>query len=175
MFGGTWPDLWARTWGARGLPYVWVEEAVAAITAGLADEEWRPAEMCLKVAALREVGTAGDGAVRLLTHELPRVRANAIRTLGLVGDTEHVGAVEPMVDDPDEGVRRQAHRALERLRERLDLFEEPGGAGPGVRARTDQAQVCEAVGWGSPRRSGNAGRVGRVVRCSNGRCAGFMT
>jgi len=117
------PDHWARTWGARGLRYVWVDDAAAAITGGLADQEWRPAEMCLKVAALREVGTAGDGAVRLLGHELSRVRRNAVRTLGFVGDTEHVEAVEGMVDDPDGEVRRQAFRALERLRERLDLIE----------------------------------------------------
>jgi len=120
---GIGPDYWARTWGARGLRYVWVEEAAAAITAGLADEQWRPAEMCLKVAALREVGTAGDGAARLLTHTLPRVRANAVRTLGLVGDTEHVEAVARVQDDPDVEVRRQAHRALGRLRQRLDLVE----------------------------------------------------
>jgi hypothetical protein len=123
VFEGNWPDLWARTWGARGLRYVWVEEAVSAITAGLGDEHWRPAEMCLKVAALREVGTAGDGAVLLLADDLPRVRGNAVRTLGFVGDTEHVEAVERMLDDPVVEVRRQAFRALERLRERLDLIE----------------------------------------------------
>jgi len=61
--------------------------------------------------------------VRLLTHELPRVRLNAVRTLGFVGDSEHVEAVERVVDDPDAEVRRQAYRALERLRERLDLIE----------------------------------------------------
>ena len=123
VFLGTWPALWARTWGARGLRYVWNEQAASAITAGLADEDWRPAEMCLKVAALREVGTAGDGAARLITHDLARVRANAVRTLGLVGDTEHVEAVARVLDDPDLGVRVQAYRALERLRQRLDLVE----------------------------------------------------
>ena len=75
------------------------------------------------MAALREVGTAGDGAVLLLGHDLPRVRRNAVRTLGFVGDVEHVEAVERMVDDPDVEVRRQAFLALERLRERLDLIE----------------------------------------------------
>ena len=123
VVAGAWPDLWARTWGARGLRYVWLEEAATAITAGLADEHWRPAEMCLKVAALREVGTAGDGAVLLLAHALPRVRANAVRALGFVGDTEHVEAVERVRNDPDPEVRRQAHRALERLRARLDLVD----------------------------------------------------
>lgn len=120
---GVWPAYWARVWGARGLRYVWVEEAASAITSGLGDEQWRPAEMCLKVAALRDVGTAGDGAVLLTTHQLPRVRANAVRTLGFVGDTEHVDAVARCLDDPEAEVRLQAYRALERLRQRLDLVE----------------------------------------------------
>ena len=32
---GCWKDYWARTWGARGLGHVWVEEAAPVITAGL--------------------------------------------------------------------------------------------------------------------------------------------
>jgi len=123
VFEGTWPEWWARTWGARGLRYVWLERAAVVVTAGLGDEQWRPAEMCLKIAALREIGAAGDGAARLVTHALPRVRANAARTLGFVGDTEHVEAVVSVLDDPEPDVRRQARRALERLRQRLDLIE----------------------------------------------------
>ncbi len=77
--------------------------------------------MCLKVATRHEVGGAGDGAARLAGHELPRVRAQAMRTLGAVGDTEHVDAVRAALDDEAPDVRRQAARALERLAERLDL------------------------------------------------------
>ncbi len=120
----SWADYWVRTWGARGLLYVWDESASDAVVAGLSDEHWRPAEMCLKVATRREVGGAGDGAVALAGHELPRVRAQAMRTLGAVGDTEHVQAVRDALDDDAEEVRRPAGRALERLAARLDLVDE---------------------------------------------------
>lgn len=116
-----WPDLWVRTWGARGLLHVWDDRASDAVVAGLADADWRPAEMCLKVAARHEVGGAGDGAARLATHELPRVRTHAMRALGAVGDTEHVEVVRERLDDEHADVRRAAARALERLAARLDL------------------------------------------------------
>lgn len=116
-----WDDYWVRTWGARGLLHVWDDSASAAVVAGLADEHWRPAEMCLKVATKHDVAGAGDGAAALSTHDLARVRAQAMRTLGAGGDTEHVEAVRSGLDDLDEGVRRHAARALERLEQRLDL------------------------------------------------------
>lgn len=77
-----WDDYWVRTWGARGLLYVWDETASGPVVAGLSAEHWRPAEMCLKVATRREVGGAGDGAATLSTHALPRVRRQAGRALG---------------------------------------------------------------------------------------------
>ena len=116
-----WPDYWVRTWGARGLLHVWDDAATDAVVAGLADDHWRPAEMCLKVVTRHEVGGAGDAAAPLTTHELPRTRAQALRALGAVGDTEHVAAVEACLEDDDAEVRRRAAAALERLRERLDL------------------------------------------------------
>lgn len=118
----SWHDYWLRTWGARALLYVWGDSATGPVVAGLADGHWRPAEMCLKVATRREVGGAGDGAALLTTHELPRVRAQALRTLGAVGDTEHVAAVRDRLDDEHADVRRQAARALESLVTRLDLL-----------------------------------------------------
>jgi len=117
----TWPDYWVRTWGARGLLHVWDESAVPAVVAGLEDEHWRPAEMCLKVSARQEIGAAGPAAVRLSRHPLPRVRAQALRTLGAAGDTEHVDAVRAALDDEEADVRRHANRALERMMVRLDL------------------------------------------------------
>ena len=60
-----WKDYWVRSWGARGLLHVWHDSATAAIVRGLDDEHYRPAEMCLKVAARHEVAGAGDGAARL--------------------------------------------------------------------------------------------------------------
>jgi len=116
-----WGDHWVRTWGARGLLHVWDDSATEAVVAGLADEHYRPAEMCLKVAARHEVAGAGDGAAALVDHELPRVRAQAVRALGVVGDTEHVAAVRAALDDPDEQVRVQDGRALERMARRLDV------------------------------------------------------
>lgn len=114
-------DYWWPTWGARGLLYLWRPEAAPAVVRGVAHENWRPAEMCLKVAARRELAEAADGAVALAAHDLPRVRAVALRTLGLVGDTEHVAVVRAGLDDPETQVRRAAGLALERMVMRLDL------------------------------------------------------
>ena len=120
LLDGVWPDYWARVWGARGLRYVWVPEAQPTVVGGLDDEAWRVAEMCVKVAGLRDIAEAGDGAAALTRHELPRVRAAGVRTLGLVGDSEHVEAVDSAVDDPSAEVRRAAATALRRLAARLD-------------------------------------------------------
>lgn len=117
---GGWPDYWVRVWGARGLRYVWDESAADAVLLGLGDDAWRVAEMCLKVCALRDL-PAGAEAVRLSRHHLARVRAAAARALGGAGDVEHVGAVEGLLDDESEEVRRAAHRALVGMRDRLDL------------------------------------------------------
>jgi hypothetical protein len=118
--GTSWKPYWARVWGARGLLYVWAEEAAPVVLDGLDDPHWRVAEMCLKVSTRREL-PCGDAAVRLSAHELPRVRANAARALGACGDTEHLDALRDLVDDDSEEVRRVAARAVVRLEERLDL------------------------------------------------------
>ena len=110
-----------RTWGARGLLHVWDDSATDAVVRGLADEHWRPAEMCLKVAARHEVAGTGDGAAALADHELPRVRAQAMRALAVTGDTEHVDRRRDRLDDEDAEVRKQAARALDALERRLDL------------------------------------------------------
>ena len=120
-----WKDYWGRAWGARGLLYVWTEDAAPAVVAGLDDEHWRPAENCLRVSTLRELGAAGPGAVRLLGHRLPRVRAQALRTLGAAGDVEHVAAVRDRLGDEHPDVRRAAGRALELMVARLDLDPDP--------------------------------------------------
>jgi hypothetical protein len=116
-----WKDYWVRTWGARGLLYCWSDRATDAVVAGLGDEHYRPAEMCLKVSAKHDVAGAGQGAAALTTHELARVRANAVRTLGVVGDTEHAEAVVAVLHDPEVWVREHAARAYERMATRLDL------------------------------------------------------
>lgn len=113
--------FWFRAWGARALLHVWADDATSAVLGGLADEHWRPAENCLKVASRRELGQAGPAAVGFLDHPLPRMRAQAVRFLGIAGDTEHVGLVEALTDDPDPAVRVAAGRALDRMTGRLDL------------------------------------------------------
>jgi hypothetical protein len=117
----TWRDYWVRTWGARGLLHCWHDSATRPVVAGLADEHYRPAEMCLKVCARYDVAGSGPGAALLTRHELPRVRANAVRALGVVGDTEHVDDVVAVLRDPEEWVRGHAARAYERMAARLDL------------------------------------------------------
>jgi hypothetical protein len=115
-----WKDYWVRTWGARGLLHCWDDAATGAVVAGLHDEHYRPAEMCLKVAARHDVAGAGPGAAALTRHELPRVRAAAARALAVVGDTEHEPALAALLDDEEESVRVAAARALTGLRRRLD-------------------------------------------------------
>lgn len=119
--GGRWKPYWARVWGARGLLYVWTDAAAPVVVQRLEDEHWRVAEMCVKVAAKREIGEAGPGVAALSTHELARVRAAVFRALGIIGDTEHVDLVREAVDDPESAVRREADTALGRLARRLDL------------------------------------------------------
>ncbi|WP_232680968.1 HEAT repeat domain-containing protein [Nocardioides sp. R-C-SC26] len=117
----SWADHWVRSWGARGLLHVWHDAATPAIVAGLGDAHYRPAEMCLKVAARHEVAGSADGAVRLAGHELARVRAQAMRALAVVGDTEHIEVVLDRLRDEHLDVRRQAERARQALARRLDL------------------------------------------------------
>jgi hypothetical protein len=116
-----WKDYWVRTWGARGLLHCWHDAATGPVVAGLGDAHYRPAEMCLKVSAEHDVAGSGPGAALLTHHALPRVRATAVRTLGVVGDTEHAAAVLALLHDPEEWVREHAARAYERMARRLDL------------------------------------------------------
>jgi hypothetical protein len=116
-----WPDYWPRVWGARGLLYVWTESASSVVVAGLTDPAWRVVENCLKVSTQHELSGAGSAAVGLTGHHLARVRAQAVRTLAAVGDTEHVAAVAALADDPEPTVRAATERAMTRLIERLDL------------------------------------------------------
>ena len=71
----SWADYWVRTWGARGLLHVWDDSATSAVVAGLADEHWRPAEMCLKVTARHDV--AGGTARRRRPVARARARQRA--------------------------------------------------------------------------------------------------
>ena len=116
-----WKDYWVRTWGARGLLHCWHDAATDAVVAGLRDEHYRPAEMCLKVAAKHDVAGTGPGAAALTSHELPRVRAPRSGRSVWSATPSTPTVVIAALEDPDEEVRRHAARAYERMARRLDL------------------------------------------------------
>ncbi|HEV3214061.1 MAG TPA: HEAT repeat domain-containing protein [Acidimicrobiales bacterium] len=72
---------WGRVWGARGLLYVWGDEAIPALRAAVTDEHWRVREMVAKVVARRRVDALAGDVARLRGDEVPRVRAAAERAL----------------------------------------------------------------------------------------------
>ena len=113
-------DYWARVWAARTLLYVWDDACTADVIAGLCDPAWRVREMCAKVCARWEVGAAADACAALVDDEVPRVRAAAVRVLGVAGEGEHVDPVRVASEDPEGSVRRAAGRALGSLERRLD-------------------------------------------------------
>lgn len=84
--GGTeeWPLYWRRVWGARGLLYVWSDEAVEAVRQALADPHWRVREMALKVVRARSLQPLDGPAVAALQDDHPRVRAAATRALAVL-------------------------------------------------------------------------------------------
>ena len=102
------------------LLHVWSEACTADVVAGLEDPAWRVREMCAKVAARWEVAGAADVALVLVDDAVPRVRAAAVRVLGVAGEGEHVVGVRRALDDPEPAVREAAGRALRRLEDRLD-------------------------------------------------------
>ncbi|GAA4360469.1 HEAT repeat domain-containing protein [Angustibacter luteus] len=118
-------EYWARTWAARALLHAWddaVLELVPAVVCALADPAWRVREMAAKVVARRELGQAGEALLPLVEDDVPRVRAAAVRALGLVGEVEALDAARDAQDDQDPAVHRAAELAVRRLQERLDRW-----------------------------------------------------
>jgi hypothetical protein len=109
---------WPEVWGARTLLYAWDAPAGAIIRSGLANQAWRVREMCCRVIAAREL-PFGAELLPLLSDEVARVRANAARALGVIGDFEQAVEVRKLVKDPELDVRKQAGAALKVLTERL--------------------------------------------------------
>ncbi len=72
---------WFRTWGARGLLYVWDDAALPGLLDAAADEHWRVREMAAKVVARHRLDDALAEVVRLRDDPVPRVRAAAERAL----------------------------------------------------------------------------------------------
>jgi hypothetical protein len=111
---------WIRVWAARAFLYVWRDDVVAALLVAAEDPAWRVREHVARITAQRELGQLVDALLPMLDHELPRVRAAAVRAIGAAGEFEHVEAVEELRDDPDHAVRAAVERALDRLERRLD-------------------------------------------------------
>jgi hypothetical protein len=109
---------WPEVWGARTLLYAWDDAVAETVRAGLANQAWRVREMCCRVVAARELPFGAD-LVPLLTDDVARVRANAARALGVVGDYDQAFEVKRLVKDPELDVRKQAGAALTLLRARL--------------------------------------------------------
>ena len=109
---------WPEVWGARALLYAWDAPAADAIRGGLGNQAWRVREMCCRVVAARELPFGAD-LLPLLRDEVARVRANAVRALGVVGNFEQAIEAKKLVKDPELDVRKQAGAALKTLTERL--------------------------------------------------------
>jgi HEAT repeats len=109
---------WPEVWGARTLLYAWDPSATPAVGAGLSNQAWRVREMCCRVVAVRELPLSA-ALLPLLADEVARVRANAARALGFVGDFADALAVKELLKDPEVDVRKQVGAALRLLATRL--------------------------------------------------------
>jgi len=77
-------DYWLRVWAARGLLWVWDDEATPEIVQGLADESWRVREMALKVVARQRIGDLVTEVADARRDPVARVRQAADRALALI-------------------------------------------------------------------------------------------
>ena len=74
-------EYWPRVWGARGLMYVWRDDARSAVISGLRDPAWRVREMSAKVVRSRGLAEAEAVLARLAYDPIERVRQAAERAL----------------------------------------------------------------------------------------------
>lgn len=112
-------DFWPRVWAARGLRYVWLPYAEPGLVSALSDRAWRVREMAAKVVTQRELVSAAEPLVPLVHDVTPRVRAAAIRALGVVGGHPQASVLDSLEPNPT-AVRIALSGARRRLRLRLD-------------------------------------------------------
>jgi hypothetical protein len=74
-------EYWGRVWGARGLLYVWGDEAIPSLRAAVRDEHWRVREMVAKVVAKRRLDELAGDVAPLRDDPVARVRVAAERAL----------------------------------------------------------------------------------------------
>jgi HEAT repeat protein len=75
------PAYWLRAWAARGLLWVWEDEATPSIVAALSDDAWRVREMATRVVMRHRVRNALPIVKRLQTDANARVRSAAERAV----------------------------------------------------------------------------------------------
>ena len=75
------PAYWLRVWAARGLFYVWDDQALSALLSALSDEAWRVREMAAKVVARHSLDEVLPLLDRLRSDAVPRVRQAAERAI----------------------------------------------------------------------------------------------
>lgn len=75
------PAYWLRVWAARGLLWVWDDEATPSILAALNDDAWRVREMAARVAIRHGVRGAIPKVKRLRKDPNARVRKAAERAV----------------------------------------------------------------------------------------------
>ena len=119
ILDGAPPLYWPEVWGARALLRAWDDSVSGPVRLGLHNQAWRVREMCCKVVVSHDLPFAADLRT-LLTDETPRVRAQAARALGKVGEYEDALEVKKLLKDPEVDVRREAGGALKLLSTRLD-------------------------------------------------------
>lgn len=74
-------EHWFRVWAARGLLWVWHDDATPAVLAALHDKAWRVREKAVGVVARHLVGDALPGVAALRDDPVARVRAAAARAV----------------------------------------------------------------------------------------------
>jgi hypothetical protein len=72
---------WPRVWAARGLLYVWNDDATPAVVRATTDQAWRVREMAAKVIARHGLGGALSPVAGLRGDPVARVRAAAERAV----------------------------------------------------------------------------------------------